>query len=149
MAVVVGWVFFRASDFEAATRMLAGMAGINGFAIPNAIAVRIGEEAWSMLSGLGVITYMGGGGDFLYTWLWIAVLLPTTMLMPNTQQLMLHAEPALQLHTCEQRDELAIPLLLKRLIWKPTLAWGVWSGVVAMVAVLALTRVSEFLYFQF
>ena len=35
LAVVVGWVFFRAPDFAAAGKVLAGMAGLSGFASAN------------------------------------------------------------------------------------------------------------------
>ena len=31
---MVAWVFFRAEDFDAATRILAGMAGLNGVQLP-------------------------------------------------------------------------------------------------------------------
>ena len=34
LAVMVAWVFFRAEDFDAATRILAGMAGLNGVQLP-------------------------------------------------------------------------------------------------------------------
>src|SRR5690606_20325408 len=69
LAVIVGWVFFRASSFEAASAMLQGMAGLNGVAIPNTIAARLGEH-WHTLSQLGVTAYLGGGSQFTHTWLW-------------------------------------------------------------------------------
>ena len=37
VAVVVGWVFFRASSVEAAIGLLKGMAGFNGITLPAAI----------------------------------------------------------------------------------------------------------------
>jgi len=33
--------------------------------------------------------------------------------------------------------------------WRPTKAWAIFTAIVFTLAVLGLTRVSEFLYFQF
>lgn len=149
VAVVVGWVFFRASSFDAAEEMLRGMAGLNGVAIPNAIAARLGE-GWPLLSGFGFTTYLGGGSQFVYTWLWIAFLFPIAIMMPNTQQLMRGFEPALKLHDALDRNELQpLPRVAARLQWQPTARWALLVGVFAALGVLALTRISEFLYFQF
>lgn len=148
-AIVVGWVFFRATTFDAALAILSGMAGLNGVAIPSAIAARLGD-LWPMLEGMGVTSYIGGGSSFVYTWVWIALLLPIALWMPNTQQIMVRAEPALNPHVAEQRDELrAFPWLERRLRWAPTRTWAVTIALVGTTGVLALTRVSEFLYFQF
>lgn len=148
LAVVVGWVFFRAPDIEAAFRILAGMAGFSGVALPNAIAARLGEM-WSVLSGLGVSTFLGGGSEFLQTWIWIVVLMPVALFMPNTQQIMQTAEPTLNSHHCSPADELPMPGSLARLKWRATSAWAAATGILAAAAVMAMTRVSEFLYFQF
>ena len=83
VAIAVGWVFFRATSFDAALSILQGMVGLHGVALPNAIAMRLGD-AWTMLEALGFQTYLGGGSQFLWTWLWIGFLLPLTLIMPNT-----------------------------------------------------------------
>ena len=71
VAVVVGWVFFRAADFHSAIAILEGMAGINGIALPNAILARLGGiGVWLQSHGVGA--YLGGGSDFLYTYFWVA-----------------------------------------------------------------------------
>lgn len=38
IAVIVGWVFFRAADLDSAVRILEGMAGVHGVALPGEIA---------------------------------------------------------------------------------------------------------------
>ena len=149
LAVVIGWVFFRATSFEAAESMLLGMAGFNGIALPNAVVARMGD-AWSLFSELGFTTYLGGGSRFLYTWLWIVFLLPVTIFMPNTQQVMASFKPALKLLQSEGRHELrALLTLSTKLKWQPTTQWSVLIGLLAALGVLAMTRISEFLYFQF
>ncbi len=149
IAVVVGWVLFRAADVEAALRMLRAMLGMDGVALPNAVAVRLGL-LWALLSQWGVTTYLGGGDAFLKTWLWITALLPLAILAPNTQQVMSRAQPVLDLYVGGDEYEIR---LLRRLLenwtWQPSGRWAIAAGVTAALGVLALTQISEFLYFQF
>lgn len=148
VAVVIGWVFFRAQNVEVASSMAAAMFGANGVALPNALAVRLGG-AWQALQPLGFTTYLGGGSAFVQTWLWIAALLPVVLLAPNTQQILQAADPALNRHECRPQDELPTPATLARLRWRIDGRWAMVTGAVLAVAVLAMTRISEFLYFQF
>ncbi|WP_068808220.1 MBOAT family O-acyltransferase [Thauera phenolivorans] len=149
VAVVVGWVFFRAADFDAARLMLEGMAGVNGVALPNALAARLGG-LWSVLSGIGFTTYLGGGSQFVFTWLWILALLPVALVMPNTQEIMRHAQPGLLLHTPTEANEIRpLRAATAALAWQPRLRWAILLGFMGAIGVLSMTRVSEFLYFQF
>jgi D-alanyl-lipoteichoic acid acyltransferase DltB (MBOAT superfamily) len=149
MAVVIGWVFFRAASFDAALEMLLGMAGWNGIALPNAIAARFGSS-WQILAGLGFTTYLGGGNQFIFTWLWLALLLTLVMAMPNTQQIMKRFEPVMQLPHADDQSEIRLMTRLhSKLGWKPNGSWAVAIGVIAMLGVFAMSRISEFLYFQF
>lgn len=149
LAVIVGWVFFRATSFDAARAVLEGMAGLNGVALPNAIAARLGP-VWDALSGTGFTTYLGGGTQFVFGWLWILSLLPVALMMPNTQQIMRLADPGLNLHNAADENEIR-PLFraTEKILWRPNPRWAMLLGVFAALAVLAMTRISEFLYFQF
>ena len=62
IAVVIAWVFFRATSFHSATAMLAGMLGANGISVPAEL------------------------GTFMLAWSWILVLLPVVFLFPNSQE---------------------------------------------------------------
>ena len=149
VAIVVGWVFFRAGSFDAALSVLQGMAGLNGIALPNAIAARL-DAVWPVLARLGFGTYLGGGSQFVFTWLWIAALLPIALILPNTQQIMRQAQPGLHLHSGRTDDELQpAPRLADKLAWRNTTGWAIGIGLLAAISVLAMTRISEFLYFQF
>lgn len=149
IAVVIAWVFFRATSFDAALNILAGMAGLNGVALPNALAARLGS-GWEVLAGLGSTTYLGGGTQFVFTWLWIGILLPAALFMPNTQQIMASADLVLHPYRSDPKNELRMPFRLdRRLGWQPTLRWSVTIACVAVLGVFALTSISEFLYFQF
>lgn len=149
MAVVIGWVFFRANSFDAALEMLQGMAGLHGVAVPNAIVARLGDS-WQMLADLGFTSYLGGGSQFIFTWLWIAILLTVVVAMPNTQQIMTRFEPVIHQHQTDAQNEIRLMARLhSALSWKPGINWAVATGVIAALGVFAMSRISEFLYFQF
>ncbi|MCA1978743.1 MAG: MBOAT family protein [Thiobacillus sp.] len=141
LAVVVGWVFFRAQDTQSAVSILHAMTGGNGLLVPNNW-----PAAWylyAVINKLGLPVQLGvpvsqfdPAGISLY---WIIVLLGIAWFMPNTQQLMARFDPALESVSTPNTPP----------IWQPGAAWAVVMGFVAVVAILHLTRVSEFLYFQF
>src|SRR5690606_23541021 len=118
-------VFFRAGSFDAAVSVLQGMAGLHGIALPNAIAARL-DAVWPVLASLGFGTYLGGGEQFVFTWLWIAALLPVALILPNTQQIMRHTVPGMHLHTGRAEDELQpAPRLADKLTWRNTTGWAI------------------------
>lgn len=149
IAVVVSWVFFRAESFYSAIVMLQGMAGLNGISLPNAIGVRLGELG-ELLSAAGVDFYLGGGGEFMAMWAWVFGLLAVALSMPNTQEIMGNFKPGL-VRYASNRPSFIEPLemLAVRLRWSPTVAWSFAVSIVALLAVLGMSQVSEFLYFQF
>lgn len=62
IAVCVAWVFFRAVTFEGAFEILKGMAGLNGFVLPNQIISFIPmADKLSFLAGTGTMPLLGGG----------------------------------------------------------------------------------------
>jgi alginate O-acetyltransferase complex protein AlgI len=138
IAVVLAWVPFRAPTIQGAGNMLAGMAGLNGIVLPEAVGRRLGGLV-GPLAEVGVSFEIMSGSRFMWTWIWIAALFVIAVFAPNTQEIMGGRRPALNFggHAAG------------RLGWKPTPAWATAVAVVAAVGVLALSRVSEFLYFQF
>jgi len=149
LGVVIGWVFFRANDFTSAVTILQGMSGNNGIALPNAIMARLGVLG-EWLSSMGMGTYLGGGSQFMFTYLWIIPLLTIALFLPNTQQIMSRFEPALAIYPSDENTEIrGFPTLTSRASWQPTFAWSLGIGIVTAFGILALSSVSEFLYFQF
>ncbi len=69
---------------------------------------------------------------------WIAFFLP------NTQELLARHCPVL-----EMSGELAPEKGRHNLRWMPTPAWAVTVGALGFLALISITRVSEFLYWQF
>jgi D-alanyl-lipoteichoic acid acyltransferase DltB (MBOAT superfamily) len=141
LAVVVGWVFFRATSFGAALRILEGMVGMNGVAIPAAIGNAFGPLSVVLLEA-DVRFTLGGGGTFVRNWLWVGALLAIALLAPNTQQIVARYRPGLDAARPGSRPG-------ARWLWQPTTGWAVFVACLGAAGVLSLDRVSEFLYFQF
>jgi D-alanyl-lipoteichoic acid acyltransferase DltB (MBOAT superfamily) len=99
------------------------------------------EGAWTILrsmAGLGPATAS------LVTspeaWLWIVGLLVAVNALPNTQEFMTDYQPTVDF---EPGRRATGP------VWRPTPAHALASVVITVIAVLHLSRVSEFLYYQF
>ena len=123
VAVVVGWVFFRAADLATALSMLWAMAGGNGLDA----TTTAGSLPSHTVSG--VIT--------------VVVLLAIAFLAPNTQQITGYAG-------VDEASAQADPALSRPwLRWRPTAPWATATAVLMAVGMMNLSRVSEFLYFQF
>ena len=140
VAWLVGLVFFRADSVPHALQMLAGMAGLNGFALPDHWLPKWGAlGTWLNTQGLS----FAYSRDLVSAGLinWIVILLAIVWFAPNTQQIMARFNPALLL----PRD--LTPA--RRLQWRPTVAFGVFIAVIGLISVVNLHRQSEFLYFQF
>jgi hypothetical protein len=139
VAVVVGWVFFRATSVDDALAILRGMAGMNGVSIPAVLATYLPAPVSTALGHWGVVFPLGGGSRLVSQYLWIVALLPLVLLAPNTQEILGHFQPALNFHEA-QRPYLS---------WRPTPGWAAIVATLTACGLLSLTRVSEFLYYQF
>jgi len=146
LAVVAGWVIFRAGSMAAAGNLFRSMAGLEGFALPERyLPIMDGVPGLvSTLSSWGVsfakLDHFSGDDDLLV----LGALLAVVWLAPNTQQIMRRFRPAYEAFT---EDEPAVyPAWM---IWRRTTPWAVVMSGVTVVACLHLARISEFLYFQF
>jgi hypothetical protein len=112
-------VFFRAANFDAAVAILHAMTGANG---------------------LGIFAPSNGHSAALLV---VAGLLLIAWLAPNTQELVRYCGP-----NASEND----PALTERrpqMPWQPTLRWAVFIGCATGISLMSLSKVSEFLYFQF
>ncbi len=123
LAVVAGWVFFRATTFCGAGRILASMAGGEGFASTDIVS----------------------GGPALR---WVAAMLIVVWLLPNTQQWMRRLRPTLE-YARGSRHWARDDLPRWRIAWTPSPAWAAALAVAGAWAVLRMSGASEFIYYQF
>lgn len=144
--VVISWVIFRSDNIDSALNLFSSMSGANGIPLPAILKHSLGESNFSLL-----------GIDFYYSELfnrkyfnpneailWLLGLMLIVNFVPNTQQIMSRYAPALLTNKWE-----ADTVSKNRIKWQPTTTWVVIISFLAIISLLSLTQVSEFLYFQF
>jgi len=111
VAVVIGWVIFRAPNLSTAATMLASMAGLGASAAPPLVNISRAAEL-------------------------IAVLLALVWFAPNTQELTAYVPAGAPLR-----------------VFEPARHWpglrAAAAGLLIGLSLLSLSKVTEFLYFQF
>ena len=141
-AVVVGWVVFRADNMSTAIAMLKGMAGLNGFALPDHWLPKWGALGqWLSANGVAFADSRGLVPAGLINL--IVILLAVVWFAPNTQQIMARGFPLMALLLPSDKKPARL------LAWRPTVAFAVIAACITLASILNLHRQSEFLYFQF
>jgi D-alanyl-lipoteichoic acid acyltransferase DltB (MBOAT superfamily) len=125
-AVVVAWVFFRATSVSAALAIVKAMFGA---AMPVSGAFVRREMFGDIGPGLAVL----------------ALVAAVALVGVNSQTLLRNFEPALDWR------KYATPLgwLARSLAWQPNLPWMLFVGCCFALSVLRFSNVSEFIYFNF
>ena len=139
-AVVVAWVFFRASNLEAALAMVRAMLGLHGIRL---LGDWYGFFHWRLVQAMDQVAIRFGALPTIEHHarliLWIIALWAVAWLAPNSQQVLAAYGPAL--------EKVAYAGMLR---WQPN---RIWLICIAAGLLWALTeiggKVSEFLYFQF
>ena len=135
LCVVVAWVFFRATSFDAAVGVLRGMFGLNGLLLPPQAQGYLGLASLSAGSwvSFGQMEAFGGVRQIA----WIACLLTIVWICPNSQALIGRMRQAVT----DARVT--------------NVSWGWFSMGALMAAVFVLAAIngshgsSEFIYFNF
>lgn len=140
LAVLVAWVFFRAPDFGTAISILAGMTGAHGLTLPDGLAVMLQDYA-AALASVG-ITFGDASVTYLFRmYMWVGALFIIAVFAPNTQQILAVFDPVL--------EPVDAGVRWPRLQWSFAPRYAVAAGIAGFLAVISITRVSEFLYWQF
>lgn len=165
LAVVVAWVIFRAENIDVASRVLAGMAGLNGVALP--IEWMHSKAALaSSLSSVGIqfqpLAYMGplftplrdiavlSGAQMqvdsvgtVTAFLSLIVPIAFALFWPNTQQIMRRFEPAAGIAAVQGSS------VVSAFSWRINIPFAVLTAAIAAYACFGSSVASQFLYFQF
>lgn len=140
VAVVVGWVFFRAANLSAAIDILKGMAGLNGVSIKDAntgIAIAM-KNYGAQNFGLMPLTDLNPGNALSIIIFGLFIVFK----MPNLQQIMAGYEPTLDAHNKLVGRQ-------KLLAWHPSPISALLVLLLGYFVVINLHKQSIFLYFQF
>jgi D-alanyl-lipoteichoic acid acyltransferase DltB (MBOAT superfamily) len=135
LAVVVAWVFFRATSIEAALRILSAMAGSNGWILPLEWKTGVQSIAPGAEFPFADLKAFAGTRQVL----WTAALLFAALVLPNSQMTIKRAAEFLT------RRAPAFPQ--ERLAWAGLGSAGLLLFLLA--AINGSRGVSEFIYFNF
>ena len=119
LCAIFSLVFFKAATTSGALTMAGGMLGLDGITLDTAI--------------------IGARSLLIYATVGFAII----FLLPNTQQLFVDHEPSLEPPRKEVR------WALEKLKWSPNWQWAVICSAMFVTAMLNMSKVSEFIYFQF
>ena len=127
LAVVLSYVFFRASSLDAAFRLQKSMLGFNGFSFTST-EIPLGTAFWACVVMMLVVWFF-----------------------PNSHEMLARYQPALE-YTAGPGKVSHAPTpewLNRRLEWHPTVAWALWLAALMAASLVCLSRPSEFIYWQF
>jgi alginate O-acetyltransferase complex protein AlgI len=137
LAVVLAWVFFRATSLSAALNILQGMAGLHGVVLPEQWQAALAPDGAATMAGMsfGYLEAFGGTRQVV----WIAVLLAIAWGLPNSQQFIDWLRTSVVSR--------AGPYAAQSRSWSML---GALSVLISLLAVINGSRgVSEFIYFNF
>jgi D-alanyl-lipoteichoic acid acyltransferase DltB (MBOAT superfamily) len=125
ISVIFAWVFFRAETMNAAFVIVKSMVGLNGLSFSTPI----------IESGLikAILAIFG--------------LLAIVWFTPNVQEWMSKYKPVLHYEKVTKLS--SNNSFWSKLQWRPNQTYALVTSVITVIALLHLTKVSEFLYFQF
>ncbi len=131
VAVLFAWVIFRAESFDSATLVYTGLIGLSD----------------APYDAMRLENYKGGKAL-----IWLAAGLLIVWFLPNSLQLMRRYRPAIDSTGLIHEGGWQAGggrLSIQAIAWRPTAIWALLAGIVASAALLGISDVSPFLYFQF
>ncbi|OZM57699.1 membrane-bound O-acyltransferase family protein [Lottiidibacillus patelloidae] len=120
--VNIAWVFFRANSWADAERVLTAMIGLNGFSLPE-IYITVFEKITTINVDIGTTFFLKGLIEPTEAFLYTAVFLLVVVSTKNSFERMNN--------------------------FKGTTKESIWLAITTAIAIMSLTKVSEFLYFNF
>jgi D-alanyl-lipoteichoic acid acyltransferase DltB (MBOAT superfamily) len=139
LAVVIGWVVFRAHTFEGAELVLRGMVGLNGVHLSSGFEGALSPLLRDLGVTFGPVNNFFGASEALG----IVALCAVALFAPNSHQLLGYEQQTAAVRRAVE------PRLTLPLRWAPTSSWAVVVGLAFVFVLTQLSNISEFLYFQF
>ncbi|MEO1429291.1 MAG: MBOAT family protein [Cyanobacteria bacterium J06633_8] len=148
VAVVVGWVFFRAESIDSALVIVKGMFGFNGVSVAESLSGKLGFlQNWNIQANGWLPTIGAKPAEVI---LFISFLLIIAWFTPNTQQWMERHNPVLN-HQLANQSSIYKSDFWKRLQWEPNNFYGLVISALILITLKVILDApeSEFLYFNF
>ncbi len=141
--VSILWVMFRAESFDAAKQIYEIMFGAKGIRIPSQFLSIIPQSSdFYPLIASHIVTsaYYKGLPEISMFALCIFII----WVCPNTYQIMQKFAPALDTYVGKNK-----PTSIIKWQWKPNMINALIITIIGYIAIISMSRISPFLYFQF
>jgi alginate O-acetyltransferase complex protein AlgI len=149
VVVTVALTWFHAASVAAGSNIVAGMAGLRGIVLPEALSPPI-PGLVSALRHAGIFFSGERTTELIVFWVWVAMLLTIALVPPNTLEILRAWQPAITMPSTRPSGRIDIWRgFSARLSFSLTPGWALATGALTAVGVLGLNHVSEFLYWQF
>jgi len=142
IAVVIGWVFFRSESTDSAILITNAMFGQNGFVLPENYLGYL-NKFWNIgiwLEGKGVKfepLQFYSGLDEVFNILVLGIIV---WIFPNTQEIMSNFNRGI----INNKN-----YSIFKLRWSPRKSWALFTSFISIYALIKMSGISEFLYYQF
>ena len=145
-AFVLSLALFRTQNMSGAVQMLSGMLALNGVALPLEWKSQFGLVE-PFVTSIGItfqpltarIESSGFTADAFKQIVYLGIII---WCLPNTQQIMANYFPALSPYHDGKKNK---PII----IWRPNIIYSICIALIAVIGLANITKVSEFLYYQF
>ncbi|MEM9928090.1 MAG: MBOAT family protein, partial [Cyanobacteria bacterium P01_D01_bin.50] len=148
VAVVIGWVFFRAETMNAALLIVKGMFGFNGLSIAKSLSAKLEFlQSWNIQPD-GWLPIIGGKPTDII--LFMPLLLIIAWFTPNTQEWMMKFNPTLEDYK-NKKEENYQNTFWQKLRWQPNMPFSIILGTIYFLVIKLILEApnSDFLYFNF
>lgn len=135
LAVVVGWVFFRAHSFSQAYVILESMCGRNGLGSPPQLATLLAHVGWHVQ----VVHVAIGAPPLVVPLRYLFAAMVIAFFLPNNDEIFRIAER----YTDQTGSEATTRW------WQLTPFWAIATAAMLAFSILNMSGLSEFLYFKF
>ena len=146
--VTIAWVFFRAETFSGAIEMIRAMLLLSEdlrLIIPYSLETNslFSNTVLSQLTSPGLIVQNVHilDGYWLYIKYAILVCGCICLLLPNTLQIFNSYISSI--------SSVSFAVKETKFNWKPSIAWGIFIGILTTLTLIMLTESTEFIYFEF
>jgi hypothetical protein len=144
LAVVAAWVVFRAENLNTAISFLKSMFGINGVILRDLWLMKLGYVGDLIISNGFISTASDIGVSKTDFFIFLAFIIGVKIL-PNSQQIACTFTHLL----IDDQEQIENNKSKIKVLWRPNTTWAFIVAILTFISVINLTKVSEFLYFQF
>ena len=146
LAVLISFVFFRAESFDGAKNILIAMTSLDGMYLPETYLIHVTQviDLTNFFALIGV--EFSGSDNLLQRRMVLNTIIGflVVFLVPNTMQIIGRYWDGYEKYSVSPLES-----FWKKGQWQPNIKWAFVMSIIFVLYLSSLSKISEFLYFQF